>query len=149
MADGQRQGRANEVAAERRRRGDETLGASKRLPIPAQVQAWAKANGMTLRWANDDRNRIHQLTKQDDYDPVPQGVTPVPVGTDEQGNPVKAHLLAKRTDFIQEDRAKAESLRAATEKRLVEAPSEENQSSRRADYVDKSSSIGRGNQVLE
>lgn len=148
MAEAGRQGRANEVAAQRRRRGDETLSASKRLPIPEATQKWAKENGLSLRWANDERNRIYALTERDDYDKV-EGVAPVPVGTTEQGEPIMAHLLAKRTDFIQEDRAKAESLRAATEKRLVEAPSEENQSSRRADYVDKASSIGRGNQVLE
>lgn len=152
MTEGRRQGRASEVAAQRRRRGDETLSAAKRLPIPQEIQAWANQEGMQLRWANDDGNRIHQLTKLDDYDKV-EGVAPVPVGTDTNGNPIQAHLLAKRKSFIEEDRTKAENRRRETESSLVrgEVPSA-GPNSKPVDgpsYVTSETSIGRGNQILE
>lgn len=148
----ERQGRAGAVAEQRRRRGDSEIRVDRNLDIPPEVQAWADAEGMALRWANDEKNRIHRLTVQDDYDKVPN-VEPVPVGTTAEGAPIKAHLLAKRKDFIAEDRAKADERRRATEKALVrgENPAEggnPNPASARR-YVAPGTSIGRGNQVID
>ena len=118
MADNRSQGRASVVAAERRRRGDSEMRANKRLPIPPEVEAQAKAKGLHLRWANDEGNRIWNLTNQDDYDVV-EGVAPVPIGTGKDGQPIMARLLAKRKDFMEEDRAKREEARRSTEKSLL------------------------------
>lgn len=153
MIEVSRQGRAEDTRRERRRRGDETLSAAKRLPIPPEVQAKAKAEGLQLRWANDEGNRMHQLTKLDDYDKV-EGVAPVPVGTDTNGDPIMAHLLAKPKSFIEEDRAKAEDRRKATEKALLrgEVPGTASPNSKPVDgpsYVTSETNIGRGNQILE
>lgn len=152
-----RQGRAATVSQERRRRGDENLGRAKRLPIPDEVQAWADAEGMALRWGNDEGNRMHQLTKLDDYDPVPFEVKPVPVGTAQDGTPIKAHLLAKRKDFIEEDRAKRERARSAQEDALFTSPDAVQAAGRTpnpnpsngATYVARGTRKDRGNQILE
>jgi hypothetical protein len=154
MADERRQGRANEVAAERRRRGDSEFRGNKRLPIPPKVEAELKAQGRVPRWVNDEGNRMYQLTVQDDYDKV-EGVDPVPIGTGVDGKPILAHLLSKRKDFIEEDRAKADAKRRDTEASLLrgqvpdaggsnERPSPTGSQS----YVDKASSITT-NRILE
>lgn len=155
MADNERQGRAAEVAAQRRRRGNSDMRGEARLPIPEEVAKRLKAQGLVPRWVNDENNRMHRLTVLDDYDPV-EGVDPVPVGTDKLGNPILAHLLAKRADFIEEDRAKREETRKAVETSLFrEAPAADaNPDNPRPDgpsptYVAKGSRINRGNQILE
>jgi hypothetical protein len=153
MADNQRGSRATEVAAQRRRRGDETLAAAKRLPIPPEVAERLKAEGLRPRWVNDHGNRMHNLTARDDYDKV-QGVDPVPVGTAENGEPIMAHLLAKPIDFINEDHAKAERRRKEQETALVrgEVPNAGGANQRPAEsptYVVEGTTIGRGNQVLD
>jgi hypothetical protein len=153
----ERQGRAVAEAARRRRRGDETISAAKRLPIPPEVQAWADAKGMSLRWVNDEGNRIVQLTQQDDYDKV-DGVEPVPVVVDRKnGTTVKAHLLAKRKDFIAEDRADREQRRRDQEKAMVQGatpdagqnPENPRPAQMSQTYVARGTSISRGNQILE
>lgn len=153
--DAGRPGRAEEVRRERRRRGDDELTASQRLSIPPEVQARLDEQGLVPRWVNDEGNRIFQLTQRDDYDPV-EGVDPVPVGTDPRtGQPIKAHLLAKRRDFIEDDRRKADERRRATEEAMVRTPDAvsgvgANPSPATAQtYVAKGSSISRGNQILE
>ena len=154
MADEQRQGRREQVATERRRRGDSEMRAAARLPIPDEVAKRLKAQGLVPRWVNDQGNRIHQLTVLDDYDPV-EGVEPVPVSTAADGTPIKAHLMAKPKEFIEEDRSKAEARRAEVEAGLLrgEVPATANTNQRPAEagevYVDRASHIGRGNQILE
>lgn len=147
--------RAQVEAQRRRRRGDEALSAAKRLPIPPEVEARLKAEGLVPRWVNDQGNRMHRMTVQDDYDRV-EGVEPVPVGTDEAGKPILAHLLAKRRDFIEEDRAKADERRRETEASLFRSAddvdaagqgSNPNPASVRR-YVAPESKIGR-NQVVD
>ena len=152
-----RQGRTEAVAQERRRRDDTLVNQAQRLPIPPEVTKRLQAEGRTPRWTNDEGNRIHQLTKLDDYDIVPD-VSPVPVGTDKSGQPIMAHLLSKPTAFIEEDRAKAEDRRKSVERGLVRgqvpnAPGQEAAPVRGAGgaeiYVDTATSIGRGNQLLD
>lgn len=157
MNDRTRQGREAEVTQERRRRDGPTLGARAKLAIPEEVKARLEAEGRTPRWVNDEGNRIHDLTVRDDYDPV-AGVAPVPVGTAEDGSPIKAHLLSKPNAFIAEDRAKAERGRKDMESAMVKgrvpgAPGAEAAPVRgqlgAETYVDRATSIGRGNQIIE
>lgn len=147
--------RAQEEAQRRRRRGDEGLAASKRLPIPPEVQAKLDAEGLVPRWVNDEGNRMHRMTVLDDYDVV-EGVEPVPVRVDQAGRPVLARLLAKRRDFIEEDRTKAEGRRKATETSLFRKPEDVDAAGQGSNpnpanaqrYVAPESRIGRANQVL-
>lgn len=145
------------VSQERRRRDDTVFQQTKKLEIPEEVAAQLKAEGRTPRWANDEHNRIHNLTVKDDYDLV-EGVAPVPVGTDESGKPILAHLLSKPDAFIAEDRAKAETRRTDVERAMVKgkvpaAPGAEAMPAQGAMgaeiYVDKATNIGRGNQIIE
>jgi hypothetical protein len=112
-----------------------------------------KAEGKSARWANDEGNRMHQLMELDDYDKV-EGVAPVLVGTAPDGTPIKAHLLAKPVDFINEDKAKAENRRRETETALVRgqvpgAGPNQRPSENGPTYADAANQIGRGNTVLE
>jgi len=149
------QGRAAAEAQRRRRRGNEALAATERLPIPAEVKARLEADGLVPRWVNDEGNRMHRFTVQDDYDKV-EGVEPVPVGRNQAGEPILAHLLAKRRDFIEEDRGQADSRRKEVEASLFRKPEEVDAAGKGANpnpasvrrYVAPESKIGRANQVL-
>ena len=113
--------RRTEEAQVRRRRDDTTIDGGQRLKlaIPPEVAARLKREGRTARWINDEGNRIHNLTKLDDYDRV-DGVEPVHAGRDkETGQPIKAYLHSKPNAFIEEDQAKAESRRRETERALL------------------------------
>ena len=109
------------MAQGRRRRGKDDLSASARLAIPPEDQAEADRKGLQLRWVNDEGNRMYQLTKLDDYGPV-EGVDPVPIGKDKDGQPIKAHLLAKPKAYIAEDQAVREEARKAQERAFVNDP---------------------------
>jgi hypothetical protein len=156
MADEPRQGRKEEVAAQRRRRGNSEMRADARLPIPEDVAAQLKAKGLVPRWVNDTGNRIYRLTEQDDYDRV-EGVEPVPVGNDPfTGKPMLAHLLAKRADFIAEDRAERAKVRDNTEQSLLRGevpggadPDNPRPAGPSPTYVANGTNISRGNQILE
>jgi hypothetical protein len=155
----ERQGRKAEVAQRRRRRDNAAFGASLKLAIPEEIAEKMAKEGRSVRWVNDQGNRMHQLTKLDDWDKV-SGVPPVPVGTNEGGKPILAHLCSKPTEFINEDRKAAEDRRRKVEagmvkgKALVKTEDGEMlapiQGQAGAEmYVDKATSIGRGNQILE
>lgn len=155
----QRQGRKAEVAKSRRRRDNTAFGAPLKLGVPPEIAEKMAKEGRSVRWVNDQGNRMYRLTKLDDYDKVP-GVDPVPVGTNEDGTPLLAHLLSKPTEFVEEDRKVAEKRRKTVEagmvkgKQLVQGPDGEMlapiQGHKGAEvYVDKATSIGRGNQILE
>lgn len=148
MAD--RADRAGEVAAERRRRDDTSGSQRLKLDIPEEVRTRLAAEGRTPRWVNDTGNRIADLTTRDDYDKV-EGVERRKVGTGEDGKPQYAVLLAKRDDFIAEDRAKSDQRRRDVEKARFNAgetqPIEGQMGA--ATYVDPASKIGRANQILE
>lgn len=152
----ERGSRADQEQARRRRRGGENLEASARLPIPPEIKAQLDAEGLVPRWVNDTDNRMHRFTVQDDYDKV-EGVDPVPVGTDKAGQPILAHLLAKRADFIEADRREAEERRAETEKALFRKPEAADAAGAGSNpnpatverYMDPATKVGRGNQILE
>ncbi len=147
----QRTERKTEEATQRRRRVDGTIDGnlSKRLHIPENVEARLQAEGLSSRWVNDEGNRIFNLTERDDYDKV-EGVAPVPVGTSKDGKPIMAHLLAKRTDFIAQDRDKAEQRRREAEKRAMAGPPDGNPNPVQGQvYADKANSIGRENRIIE
>lgn len=147
--------RSEETAQRRRRRGNEQAIDAK-LPIPPEVQTELDAKGLVPRWVNDEGNRMHRLTVQDDYDPV-AGVDPVPVGLDKTGKPIMAHLLAKPRAYIEEDQAKAEAKRQETERAMFERPGDETRSRAGKNpapgtaerYIAPETSFRRGNQILE
>lgn len=116
----QREDRKTEEAAQRRRRSDDTIDGGQRLKlaIPEAVAARLKAEGRTPRWVNDEGNRIHNLTKLDDYDRV-DGVEPVVVGTTKEGHPIKSYLHSKPTEFVREDQEKLDAKRRETEAALM------------------------------
>lgn len=148
--------RAQQEAQRRRRRDDNVLEANLKLAIPPKIQAWLDAEGRTARWVNDENNRMHRFTVQDDYDKV-EGVEPVPVGQSKDGRPVLAHLLSKPAEFVAEDRAAAEKRRSETEEALFrspDAPEQVGQGSNpnpatAARFVDKSTKIERRRNNLE
>lgn len=150
MDEYQRPDRAEEVAVERRRRDGEGLAPRLKLHIPDSVRAKLAAEGRTPRWVNDVHNRIADLTTRDDYDKV-EGVDRVKVDSID-GNPVYAVLLAKRNDFIAEDRSKADQRRREVEAARFK-PRDDAQpitgQMGAPTYTDPASKIGRANQVLE
>lgn len=116
----QREDRVTEERQERRRRDDTTIDGSGRLKlgVPQEVTARLKSEGRTPRWINDEGNRIHNLTKLDDYDRV-DGVEPVVVGTTKEGKPIKAYLHSKRDSYIAQDQDKLDAKRRETEAAML------------------------------
>lgn len=116
----QRTDRITEERQERRRRRDSTIDGSQRLKlaIPEEVTERLAREGRTPRWINDEGNRIHNLTRLDDYDRV-DGVEPVVVGTTKEGQPIKAYLHSKPTEFMREDQEKLDARRRETEAALL------------------------------
>lgn len=112
--------RQTEERQQRRRRDDTTIDGSGRLKlsVPPEVEARLKADGRQPRWINDEANRIHNLTKLDDYDRV-DGVEPVVVGSTKEGQPIKAYLHSKPVDFIREDQVKLDTSRREVEAALL------------------------------
>ena len=142
--------RSEAVKAERRRRNDTTIDGSQRLKlaIPLEVEARLKAEGRVPRWINDQGNRLVNLTKYDDYDPV-EGVEPVHVGWDKESNkPIKAILHSKPAAFIEEDRRKADEPRRELERALVrgKVPGDTHGHDERysSGYVDEATKIHHG-----
>jgi hypothetical protein len=98
-----REDRVAEVKQERRRRrdGDLDAGVVLRLGLPPGIEE--KYPNDTLRWVNDEGNRVHFLTTRDDYDIVSE-VEGRPVGTTMDGKPINAVLLRKPKEFAEADR---------------------------------------------
>lgn len=142
--------RQEQVAQERRRRLDGTLDASAnaKLAIPDDVKARLQAEGKTPRWINDEGNRIHNLSVKDDYDKV-DGVEPEPVGTDKFGNPIKAHLYAKRTEFIEEDAQKRDLARREKEAGMMRGEVPTANPTPAPMYAARGNTLGRGSQTIE
>lgn len=145
----QRTERSEEVRQDRRRRGDNTIDGGRRLKlaIPSEVEKRLKAEGRTPRWISDEGNRLVNLTKHDDYDPVP-GVEPVHVGWDKETNrPIKAILHSKPTAFIREDQEKRDVRRREVEKSFLRGKVAGDQHSHderySSGYVDEASTIQR------
>jgi hypothetical protein len=139
--------RTTEEATQRRRRDDLTIDGSQRLklPIPPEVSERLKAEGRTPYWANDEGNRIYQLTKMDDYDKV-EGVAPVTVVVNQKtGETCQAHLLSKPTRFVEEDRQKVEAARRETEAALLRGKNPNDPiAGDDSFYADEANSIRRG-----
>lgn len=138
--------RKTEEGEQRRRRSDTTIDGSQRLKlaVPAEVTARLHAEGRQARWINDEGNRIHNLTKLDDYDRV-DGVEPVVVGTTKEGAPIKSYLHSKPIDFVREDQDKLEAKRRETENALLRGKNPTDPISGDASfYADEANSIQRG-----
>ena len=111
--------RGEQIKAERRRRNTDAL-AGKRRKLSVSEQNLDRTN-FVYRFANDEGNRIHDLTVNDDWEIVPQrsgdeqtdGIgadISRHAGRDERGQAVRAVLLRKKKDWHAED-VKAEQRR--------------------------------------
>lgn len=111
-AEPQARSRTDEQRGERRRRDTEMDGYRYRLSIPPQYQKDKEHN---YRWINDDKSRVFDLTKEDDWDQVQaegqDGASTVrrQVGTKQNGEPLFAHLVRKPKEFCAEDEAKKQA----------------------------------------
>lgn len=103
--------RVEEVKRERRRRQDTGPMAGLKLNVPEEL----KEAGFEYRWINDDDRRIHAKTVEDDWDVVKTAAiegtgegAPVSrvVGKGPAGQPIRAILCRKPTEFYKEDKAK-------------------------------------------
>ncbi|NYD88754.1 hypothetical protein [Sphingomonas melonis] len=111
--------RATEETTQRRRRMDGTLDQSldMKLAVPPAIEA-QHGQSHRLRWFNDVGPRIYNATERDDWDRVPD-VDPRPVGTDEHGKPIMAHLLMKPLAFDAEDQARKDVRRREVEQQAL------------------------------
>lgn len=106
--------RGPQIRQERRRRNTDALsGKRRRLAVN---EAMLDRDAYEYRWINDEGNRIFNLTKQDDWDIVPNtdgqvkpdgtgmgAETATPVGTGERGAPLRAVLVRKPKALFDED----------------------------------------------
>ena len=97
-----RTNRAEGVAQQRRRRRDGTLDRTSELKLAIPDAIRAANPGRQFRWANDRGQRVHNLTVRDDWDKV-EGIEPITVDAEKDGTPIKAYLLSKPDEFVQED----------------------------------------------
>jgi hypothetical protein len=111
--------RADEERRERRRRDDGTLDRTNRLTLNIPEEIKAKYPEHDFRWTNDEGNRMYDRTRLDDWDKVDE-VESIPVGTDRDGKPIKAHLCRKLKSFVAEDAAKHEADLREQEKGLIQ-----------------------------
>lgn len=111
--------RANDEQGRRRRRSDDFSGNYRRLGVDERL----KDPAYEYRWINDDRGRLENKTRQDDWDivddpailndsdrndKVDTRIRRV-VGTGQGGEPLYAYFCRKRKDWCEDDRrAKAE-----------------------------------------
>ena len=125
--------RSEKTKTERRRRNPDGLqGKRRRLAVN---EAALDRENFEYRWVNDDGNRIHTLTVEDDWDVVTQTATTDShamgagnqkrVGTGEQGVPVNAILLQKPKRYYDEDDAQKQRRIDASEQALKEKPTRE------------------------
>lgn len=137
------QPRKDEVAQERRRRQDGTLDRNQQMKLDIPESARAKYPDHQFRWVNDTGTRIHDLTVRDDYDKV-EGVEPRPVGTDDQGKPIYAHLCAKRREFFDEDQRRRIDANRERENALLKAPDPDSAREAPEVYAQRGNSITPG-----
>lgn len=107
----------SEVTETRRRR--RKGGTTHKLKIPQEIIA--KHPDMEFRWARDEGGRIDQLTKDDDWDSVPN-VAPIHGGESRGGQAMNLHLLMKPKKFMAEDRAEKEEALKAMEQSKLSVP---------------------------
>lgn len=127
--------RNEQIKTERRRRNADGLaGKRRRLTVDESKLDREKYE---YRFANDENNRIHELTVKDDWEVVSDrggevkgnssnmgANVSVVAGTGEKGNPVNAVLLRKPKSYYDEDAAKAQRHIDAKERSIAggEAP---------------------------
>lgn len=100
--------RAQETRRARRQRDDGDLDGMARfkLAIPQEIKDIANREGKTIRWINDDGNRMHHMYNMD-WDVIDHPLAqPVPVGTSVDGKPIYARLAWKYQDWYDEGQAK-------------------------------------------
>ena len=105
--------RTEQISQERRRRNSDSLaGIRSRLTVRQELDT----ENFAYRWVNDVDNRLHDLTVNDDWEMVenragdmkPDGTgvgseVATPVGTGENGRPIRAVLLRKKKDWYDDD----------------------------------------------
>ncbi len=100
--------RAQETRRARRQRDDGDLDGTARfkLAVPQEIKDIAKREGKTIRWLNDDGNRMHHMHNMD-WDVIDHPLAhPVPVGTSVDGKPIYARLAWKYQDWYDEGQSK-------------------------------------------
>lgn len=126
--------RKDDIKTERRRRNsDGMVGKRRHLMVD---ESKIDRENFAYRFANDEGNRIHDLTVNDDWDVVTDGVTAdnhamgagtrKRVGTGEGGSPVNAVLLRKPKAYHDADQAAKQRRIDASEEALREPAGEGN-----------------------
>ncbi len=128
---------------ERRRRKNLDALQELKLAIPDAVKE--KYPDHTFRWINDAGNRMHHKTQLDDWDKCDE-VPALPVGTDQAGKPIYAHLCRKLKEFWEEDQRTAKAARKALEATIARTGKSDAQDDRTAaeTYVPDGNSITHG-----
>lgn len=109
--------RTEQIKGERRRRNTDAL-AGKRRKLSVSEQNLDRTN-FVYRFANDEGNRIHDLTVNDDWEVVPQRNGDEQTdglgadisryaGRDDRGQAVRAVLLRKKKDWHDDDKKAAQ-----------------------------------------
>lgn len=111
-----RETRQEAVAADRRRRKNSTLDRMQglKMALPPEFEGDKEHH---YYWANDTNSRVYDLTVRDDYDVVrtakpeasDEDRVRLPVGSDENGQPVYAVLLRKPIESRRLDMAEREA----------------------------------------
>lgn len=122
-----RETRAETTRRERRFRADSVEAQGFRLAVPPEH----RKDGYEYRWVNDKANgRVEAFTGRD-WDVVKNAAidgtgegTPVSrvVGTTESGQPLRAYLMEKPTDWHQEDQARKNAPRVEIEETMKRGP---------------------------
>jgi hypothetical protein len=101
------QGRAAQETQRRRRRGDDALAATKRLPIPPEVEAELKAKGLSAPLGQRPRQPDASLHGAGRLRPV-EGSSPCLSGLTKPVSPSWPTCSRSLKEFIREDREKAD-----------------------------------------
>ena len=142
--------RTEEVKSQRRRRSDSGAAAGLKLHVPEDM----KDKNFEYRWVNDRPGRVHQLTKQDDWDIVstdrPDQLTAAAEGSVmrravDKATGDSAVLLRKPMQYHEADRLEKQKPVDEIEKALRRgpAPSSEGISGSEAYVPGGKNSIGR------
>lgn len=108
LAEGRARAKAEREASAERPRRRKKLGT---LNLKLDVSKSDLDPNYHYRWANDEKNRLQQLTQDNDYDFVEsndirsdqKGKIARRVGTHEDGSPKNAYLMRIPTDFYKEN----------------------------------------------
>lgn len=96
--------------------------------LPDLKLKYEKKPGMKRHWVNDDdRGRVHQLTREKDYEFVQDSKgnnVKRRVGTKEDGSTLYAYLVEEPQEWFNEDRAEKEALRKEQEQARIKGTDE-------------------------